>query len=738
MTYTLRDLSMPYVGAVIQNVSEMLRYGWADIRPILRQYGYYWYEFTSSNIGELFPLLDSGKIDALVIATNACNDELILKALREHRREFESYLTVHNGGLLMMFQKALTEKGNPEYGFLPESYELRSVNKPETHLEGQLAIPAPSVNHILLQYPNEIDIDQISYHCLHNQRLRALYRGFAIPKSPNTYITIVEDDNYDPRRPLLICSRLNNSGRVVSTGLILDWQANEALLQNCVTYVMKGVPQVALIEQASRPSFEFNYLAANLEINKVAYHNYRQTMLEFTDRMLALHRILVLDPSWTRSQIERSNIGKFKNHLLSGSKIQYFDELERTPVVSYAGGLREIDAVIENTIAWLQVQYSAGQWGRSFWRTFDVLYALQYLGKPVAQYWPEVLERITPHNVDGSYDEMFGATCALAQMYAWALGKASSEYKRTVEWLRRSLENQPLFFEQGTAIETFHQLDEDPGPDANRLYMTEAMARFNTSSNEFELSRYVKTLYACGYYDEAMKVALRLCTIQEPNGQWINVHETADVVVSLIALQRKVNGSVKAIEDAIFKGIILLKETYNAVGSNWQGDVAATAKALMAMVDFERHIQFPIDEVVMELTHGTQLARVITAVDASTRLNAALQDDILRVNAELRQVREASAVLSEQIKADRQKTGRLLAAVAAVSAALASFFVLVALFEISQGHFGTVIHQLAAMTKDWSAAVWAAIPLTPVAIVLAVLRQYGVFGGFSQDRDDSA
>src|SRR3990172_5523285 len=99
---------MSYYVALIQNESEMLRYRHADIRPTLKKYNYEWNYYTAENIDSLFANIF--RYDAIVLATNACNDEVVLDSLVKHKDIIASFLDTPRKGMLVMFQMKLTDR----------------------------------------------------------------------------------------------------------------------------------------------------------------------------------------------------------------------------------------------------------------------------------------------------------------------------------------------------------------------------------------------------------------------------------------------------------------------------------------------------------------------------------------------------------------------------------------------------------------------------------------------------
>ena len=87
-----------YRAALIQNESEMMRYGWADIRSMLTGISYEWVSFTIDKIPELFAELKLGRYDGIIIATNACNDQNVRNILQEERNRKALFEFIERGG----------------------------------------------------------------------------------------------------------------------------------------------------------------------------------------------------------------------------------------------------------------------------------------------------------------------------------------------------------------------------------------------------------------------------------------------------------------------------------------------------------------------------------------------------------------------------------------------------------------------------------------------------------------
>jgi hypothetical protein len=701
-----------YRAALIQNESEMMRYGWADIRPMITGINYEWVSFTIDRLPELFAELTLGRYDGIVIATNACNDKNVRNVLQEKRnkRALSEFLE-KGGGLFVSFQMRLTQFDS--YQFLPEQYDVRAINRKELGVEGNLAFSGEYKNHILFKYPHPVRVEQIAEQSLHNEFARSLYRGFLEPINNEIYNTLLIDDAYTNDRSLLLCSKENFAGRVVLTSLPLDWQGHQRLLENVVRYVVEGQPRIAVVEKHRETEFDFQYLVANLEVTKVPFSRYVQTQLDFSKMLLSIHDTIILDPGWTYNDLIKSNYSSYSEEFYTRIRLFFFGQTEsEAPILSRMGGTKSIQLLIPKTVIWLKSQYKNGRWGGSFWHTFDVVEVLVGLGIPIDEYQEEIINGIEPHNIEGSYDEVIGATCALLKIYKIFLGQEHEKFKESQEWLQEMLARAGLY-EQASTIDTFNEVGIQVDQQVLLDFRARTKSLLPSLDDELRLFRYAKTLLSSGYVKEAYYICLKLADYQSTIGSWVNVARTSSIISLLIHTQQQLGNPSREIDDMIFKGVTYLKSTYNFEDNNWHEDVPSTAKALRAIVEFEKLVSYPIDELIQTLQGFHKFSSEYKALETAAAQNAKLQKD----KSELKNKLEKSS----RINSFSTKLATILAVITTPVLTLLLFLLF---YSIQNDDFSKFWGYFTGFIQDQTLALSTSLSLIPISILYLILRAF--------------
>lgn len=81
--------------AVIQNDSEMLRYSWADVTPMVRELPYKKSYYTFTNIDIFWQSISN--FDSVIIASNAFNNRKLLESFIYHSSKFIDYIESGTG-----------------------------------------------------------------------------------------------------------------------------------------------------------------------------------------------------------------------------------------------------------------------------------------------------------------------------------------------------------------------------------------------------------------------------------------------------------------------------------------------------------------------------------------------------------------------------------------------------------------------------------------------------------------
>ena len=634
--------------ALIQNESEMMRYSWADIRPMIERIeGYDFDGYTAENIEGLFPKLSSNHYDAIIIASNACNDSIVRDSLIQHKNELSLFFE-KGGGLLVSFQMKMAEFDF--YDFLPDEFKVSAINRiahEEHPKDGDISIGEGQDNHTILRYPEKINIHRVKQRSLTNNLVEGIYWIYIHSQNPENYKTIIEDNSYSSPRPLLLASREDFDFRIVISAIPLDWQVHDDLWENAVRYVVEGRPSIAVIRKSGSSIFDFRYLLASLEISKVSYAEYIFDSMSLDGVDLGIHDTYLLSPSWSRIEVE--NFIESASDLVTEGRAEIFffgDTKNGTPILQAVSNTREYQIISRNAITWLISKFpqkgNEGYWGGSFWTTVDVLNTLVDFDIPITQFKEKILNKIEKKDKSGSYDEVLGATCAMLEVYDIFLGRNHEKTQRTLRWIQNQTKKKTLF-ERSTAYEVLLKLNIEVPESELLAYKNEVMNSSQQLQNEFKLYRYGKTLLACGFITEASIIAAQLERLQNKlSGKWVNIPNTAAIVDFLIDLQAKSKNPSDTIDEMIFKGVQFIKYTYSPDEFSWKKDISATAKGLKALRSFEKKIKLPIDVVKNVVRSSDTRAKNFIAIETAAELNYKLLDQVNALKERARELQRTS------------------------------------------------------------------------------------------------
>jgi len=630
---------MAYTVALIQNESELLRYSHADIRPALKKYNYKWTYYTAENIESLFQ--DLFKYDSIVLATNACNDKVVLDALIKNKVLIEEFLQKPEKGLLIVFQMRLTDTSFESYPFLPEDCNVNGVKRlsvAETCNDGDISFSEGKSNHIVLNHPNKISTTAIKSNCESNSNTAGLYWGYIEPVSSNFDI-LIKDSSFDPSRPLMVVSNQNSKARVVISSIVLDWQLHDRLWENVLRFVVEGPHLVAIITKQGNISLDIEHLKAMLKAKKIAYDEHCQKKLNVSDIPLSYNKMLIFDTAFTGEDVESEILRAEINR--DDINIFFFQPwLKEGLAFSVYSKIRDFDSIAKNTNAWLHSLYSNGLWEESFWRTVDILGTFHYLKEPIHAYMEATIEAVErKRQSDGTYDNVFGATCAMLLVYHWFGLTEQEKPQQTKEWILSQIDKTDLF-NQANAIETLVEVS--PGSileSTGEAFRNSVITKLDQFSNLLELQRFCTTLISLNFIEEAIKVIKRLLFLQKHSGN-INLYSIAETTFVLIQILFKSNSQNSDLQNEVFSNVQILKETFNAKQSNWKNNAITTAKALKALRAFEEMMSFPAESLLSIITDYRFKDNQRIAVDLVVKRNKELLERGLNDKKQIRVLQE--------------------------------------------------------------------------------------------------
>lgn len=614
--------------ALIQNQSEMAHYGYADARPVVKELGYNAVLYTADNIDSLGSALSRNQFDAIIFASNALNDKTIRAEVEsaEFVQELHGWLEASNGrGILCLHQLRLAQEQTSDTKFLPPPLnEIVATVRPanEKSAEGSILYGSNAETHTLLLYPNRIDPKDIQKEALNFRSLPGLYWHYWSNANLSDWeILLIDQNSNESQRPLLLAARDSTRGRIVVSSLTLDWQKQRRLLQNILTYVVEGRHNTAFLSDQDNRNTAFDYLIGTLQSRKYPFRSY------FIGQDLAalehhirnnVHTILVLGPFVDLSRLSMSLADKITEYVQLGNlkliSIEGTDPENRR--FSVSGRERSALRLLNTAELQIQSELRRGYIDGSFWSTAETLQTLQSIPQSDSNYNSlvgEALKLADSHDRDGSYDEVFGVTCAFLWMRGTYLGIDSEKTQASVRWIRsRISEYEPR--EQVQAYLTFIALDIIT--EQERKQLTSILARISPEQlSEIDIVVYLKAALISNYNFVINAFVSALEQTQKENGSWIDLATTATAIIVLIdaLIILRTDSSVYSrlkprIEKMLFQGVIHIQNSLQhslPKGQSqwypWDGKASTTAKCILSWLKFEDLIDLPVYELVETL-----------------------------------------------------------------------------------------------------------------------------------------
>lgn len=482
---------MTYRVGLVQNESELLRYSHADIFDLISSYGYFVEQYTAENINNLYNNYKT--YDALIFATNALLSRVTLEFFQKKDEVLNHFIEEKNKGVLFLFQMKFCELSDCGIKPLKEHFNLsfkKSVQGPESgrHLLAK--------NHgtldFLLNSPNSINIDEIEYQCYNNKNTDGLYWGY-ISEHSESLIPLVCDQS-EEKKVLFLTTENPHRGRVTFSMLVLDWQQHLDFLENTVRHVVEGPPNMAIIMSSNLPSLELTYLMSVLSSHKIRFQTYKKENASLDTVPLNLHVSFVFDPLFSPSDVHKA---LQQTQLHDTQTVLFFDRRTGVPGLIYSRYAQHSlsRAMSQKLQVVFNDYYETGSWCGSFWTTFDVLQCANLLHWPIAHYVESITQFVGKKRLlDGSYDNVFGATCALLEIYHWLGLHKSKQFSETAEWIKKQLPDMDLF-SRAVAYETFYEASIDHFRQSQKEKLVQdILEEAPTVTNRLILARYIQVL----------------------------------------------------------------------------------------------------------------------------------------------------------------------------------------------------------------------------------------------------
>jgi hypothetical protein len=592
---------MTYRVGVVQNENELLRYSYADVRHLLTEFEYDISYYTAENIHGL--RVDLRRLDGLMIATNACNHPAIKEWFEEEGQELSQVVSSGKLGLLVLFQMALSdERHSGPFPFLTEPFEISGQKAVSGDMGKGRLLRAPGADsHPVLSQPYRIDFTALTSHCQENPNVPGICWGHLTEFSSGSFQELVTfEDAKGAHKTMLVASSDPAGPRVVLSSLVLDWQRHDRLFSNCVRYAVEGAHPVAILRRRGIDSFELDLAEHVLRERKVPIAHYPSDDIGSWNEPPLNYGAILLDPSWPDTDID-----DFVGSIVSAQKhppIYFFKRLSSGRLAA-ASISCDNDFGVTSTAAlvWLQAQYRGGLWDDSFWSTVDVLGFFDEVGVNLETYREGILGAIATHiQPDGSYDDVFGATCALLSVLSWLRVK-DQWYGNALVWIQDRLPRQNLY-NRATAIDLLTRIQPDALPEPEIARVRQAIVQ-NASSwaPGLETLRYMRTLVAIREFDQAQRHVEKLQPAAVGKPEWLTVFGAADTVGILLEVYRHASKVDTSVKRHLFSGLAYLLDEHDRDTGSWRQQTAATAKAAQVIARFSEIVDPAIGESLLSI-----------------------------------------------------------------------------------------------------------------------------------------
>lgn len=648
-----------YTIALVQNQSEMSHYACADARPLLSGYDYRL--FTGDDISDLVPAIARRQVQAVVLGSNALNDKDILATLcnADFASELGDFLTA-GGGFLSMQQIGLAMRRGPTMNLLPPPYDrlLPTVTPADNNpRSGLLDVTPNGPRHVTLMYPQDIDLDSARARALDFRAYQGLYWHYWEQVDLADWDQVVVDPSASTVRSLVLASKESSMGRVVASALPLDWQKQADFFHNLLVYVVEGRHNVATL--SFRDDDSFDYLCNSLRARRQPFGHY-----VIPDRAgdaarniaLGIHSTLLVGPGLHAERLPDPLRDSLRTAVQQG-RVRLLDVgieafgIRGMSVISHELRPRHLLVTAEMQI---QTELRTGYIDDSFWSHVETLQTVEQMPDRLVRYGGlqrAAFEITSNHDRAGSYDELFGPTCALYWLRATYLGVGARATLQTAAWLRRQIpEQEPT--DRALAylvLAAVNQLRADERDDLENVVREYDLAQLSESQLLLQLRAALAARISNGYVAD-----LASSLVDRQNGErWIDLTTTATAANALLdvrarllaspdytALLAKIEHSVRAAVIHILRELAAAESSSELTPYPWDGKARTTTKCLQAWLKFDALQDLPVHELIENLERSNQA----TSRFAAGRTALAVLQDISEENQRLRDA---------QVQADR-------------------------------------------------------------------------------------
>jgi len=644
-----------YRVAVIQNEIEMQHSGYVDSVPYYIRKFYFntdvaFNRFSSVNIHSLFRegedfLLD---YDCLILGTNATSDENVYNFLQnpDNKSIIEAFIQ-QGKGLLICSQKKLAKDDTHEgynvrkTNFLPDDYEYNVISRPkeESSADGDIQMighDGSMLQSYMLNIPHQIKDNIVRDRCINNDFQTHYYRDFIVPRKESLYFPLLVDQRVPARNTLMVASPRKKEKIVIST-MALDWAGHYKLIENIVNYLMIGIPEVAFVTTSDDTEEVSKFLVSDARLAKIPHEIYTRIESVKSSRLYRYHSLFVFSPGYKESEVSEfwdSIKGSPRHARLLHYRHANDDPSNDLVLVNFSQS-RQIDSQKQAVETWLLSLYSNGLWDGSFWKSYDVILALNELNVSIEPFIGGLFDDIGAHYRSGSYDGVLAPTCGLFEIlsliasnesYSSKLPNVHQMLEDTTNWLIAKF-RKTSSYDKKFIIRSFHRTGSIDK--LKRVFSSEedflselhgiATADTNAIKDKFEIDLCLD-IETCLIYNSCtsngdeqdvkkkIKECLEVITqAQQQNGRWDNnLGKTSRILLFLIKNEQLLSLIDREISKYTERGVNALRKTYN--NGNWENDIVTTANAIRVLVLSDQRAKYRSKDFFSQINHEVRLA----------------------------------------------------------------------------------------------------------------------------------
>lgn len=553
-------------------------------------------------------------------------------------------------------------------------------NRSEDNKNGKLISTVIKDRHTIWLYPDNVDISKIELQCLSFPSLPGLYWHYWDNVDNSEWdIHLYDVEPNDTQRPLIISSKEAEKFRIVLSALPLDWQKQKSLLKNIITYVVEGRHYTAILKDSNKTSVAFEYLIKSLRSQKFPFELYDIEKLRLLRRNIEneIHKTVVLGPFVDKDILGDELNSLIERYALDGKvRLIGIDQHDKLLKKFYVAGrerfalrlLNKIEMNIEKELREDKNGYIDG----SFWSTTESLQNLSQISIILGikyKYDVKTLEKTlinaNKHDRSGSYDGVFGASCALLWLRGTYLGFNSEDSKRTLAWIREHLKAYDDR-EKALAYSTLIDIKAADNEDIDQLWQLLQRQHQNVKNlTEIDLIVYLKSAIQINNSDVIDSIMGRLEVLQK-DGSWIDLATTAAATITFVdawKLQKEnsaLSMSMSSIESIIFKSIIYIQ---NILESNrnkentlypWDNKASTSLKCIHAWLKFEELIDLPIYEMIDSLKGYSGIENQIASGKTALIVLEDIKSENRNISKKNIDLNIKNKILTEQVTKDKK------------------------------------------------------------------------------------